>query len=185
MYEIRKIKSLCMNDVIDFGFNGFRTNAIYEVERKSNENNFSVQLEEIELSETYIKKWNMTTESLETFANVIEQGYSLAIYNNDKIIGFCLLSFHGWNNSMWIENIRISEKHMRKGIGQKLIASSIEIAHNKSARILGLEVQNTNYPAIQFYKKCGFQISGIDFSRYPQKEGDIEQIAIIMSKEID
>ena len=75
MYEIKKIESLCMNDVIDFGFNGFRTNAIYEVERKSNENYFSVQLEEIELSETYIKKWNMTTKSLETFANVIEQGY--------------------------------------------------------------------------------------------------------------
>lgn len=173
-----------MNDVMNFGFSGFRTNAIYKVERKNNENDFSVNLEEIKLSEMYIKEWNTSAESLEGFADVIEQGYSVGIYHKNKMVGFCLLSFHEWNNSMWIENIRISEKHMRKGIGQKLIASSIEIAQKKSVRILGLEVQNTNYPAIQFYKKCRFTISGIDFSRYPQRMGDREQVAIIMSRRI-
>lgn len=166
---------------MDFGFNGFRTNVVYKVERNNNENDFSIHLWEIKLKDIYIKEWDLSSQSFESFTDVIEEGHSLVIYRLDKIVGFALLSFHKWNNSMWIENIRISEKYQRKGAGQKLIASLIELAYNQSARIIGLEVQNTNYPAINFYKKCGFEISGIDFSRYPQRSGDREQVAILMS----
>lgn len=184
MYEIKQLESLSIGDVKEFGFNGFKTHTVYKVERKCNEEDFTIQLKKVKLNDHYIKEWNTSAKSLDAFSDILKEGHSIAIYKNNKMVGFGLLSYQVWNNSMWIENIRISERHQRKGIGKKLIKSLIEVAQNKSVRIIGLEAQSTNYPAIEFYKKCGFEISGVDFSRYPQRIGDREQVAVIMSRRI-
>lgn len=39
-------------------------------------------------------------------------------------------------------------------------------AKSAGFRAIGLETQNTNVPAIEFYEKCGFELEGIDLSYY-------------------
>ncbi len=178
--DFKKIKSITESDLIGLGFNGYRTNKIYKVTKDVVENKQVIEISEEVLNETYVKEWNQNLESVKYFEEIMEQGLSIGCYEGEKLIGFALIGYYAWNKSMWIENIRVSEKFRGRGIGKKLIGKVIEKSSLKGARILGLETQSTNFPAIEFYKKCGFEISGVDFARYPQRENDREQVAILM-----
>ncbi len=182
---IRKLSKLMSSDLDTMGFNGFKTNKIYHVSNHESESKVNIELNVLTLEDQYVKAWRSSSIIGECESEVVEQDLSLGAYIGNELIGFILLTGHAWNNSMWIENIRISESRQGSGIGHKLIEHAVKEAVEKEIRMIGLEVQSTNYPAIQFYKKCGFKLVGVDFSRYPQIEGDREQVAIIMSKSLD
>ena len=61
----------------------------------------------------------------------------------------------GWLESMWI-----TPWHRRQGVGSKLVRHVIDWAKELGLRELKLEVTDTNEPAIQLYKRCGFQPTG-------------------------
>ena len=131
-----------------------------------------------------MKQWGSLAKSLDYFQEIIDGGLSLAVYKGTEMVGFALLSHYKWNNSFWIENFRVSQHHQRRGIGNILMEAVRTLAHENHARLVGLETQSTNFPAIQFYKQCGFEISGIDSARYPQFENDLTQVAILMKRDV-
>lgn len=53
-------------------------------------------------------------------------------------------------------------------------------AKEANLRIIVCETQNTNVPAIEFYRKVGFEIGGVDLSYYDM----IEEVAIFMKREL-
>jgi len=180
MTVYKRINHISTEAIAKMGFNGYRTKKIFHVKRYNESSNINIKIIEKNLEEEYVKEWNSSEASENHFNEVLTQGYSLGVYHQEELIGFAILGYYEWNNSMWIENIRVSEKYQGKGIGKDMISKLLEISREKSARILGLETQSTNYPAIQFYKKCGFTISGVDFAKYPQRKNDLEQVAILM-----
>lgn len=182
--EIKRISYITKDEIEGLGFNGYRTDVIYQIEKENKNTSFVFSIKEKKLNTKYIKEWETIDSSVAFFQEIINKGHSFGAYEEGVLIGLILLDYYKWNNSMWIENIRISEKHQGIGLGRSFIRKSIEEAKTVKSRILGLETQSTNYPAVQFYLKCGFQISGVDFSRYPQRSGDLEQVAIIMNYKI-
>lgn len=180
MIIFKPITNIEKSSIKNMGFNGYKTDRIFVVDKKNDCLDINIEIKEHKLKEEYIKEWKQSKESMKYFKEVISQGYSLGVYKSEELIGFSIMSYYGWNNSMWIENIRVSEKYQGKGIGKELVEELKKLSQKKGARILGLETQSTNYPAIQFYKNCGFDISGVDFARYPQRENDLEQVAILM-----
>jgi ribosomal protein S18 acetylase RimI-like enzyme len=163
------------------GFNGYKTNKIMVVEHATKGLNMSIEVCEEMLDYEYVKEWTLTDKSVEFFNNIAGEGYSLAAFEGERLIGFAVMSYIGWNDTFWIENIRVSEDYIGFGVGWQLIEGLKAIVSDKRGRLLGLEAQSTNYPAIRFYKKCGFEITGIDLHKYPQRENDLEQVGIIMS----
>jgi ribosomal protein S18 acetylase RimI-like enzyme len=184
MIKVGPVKHITMDEIKNMGFNGYKTKTIYDVSSASLGNSKMFHLEEVELNNLYVKEWSTTNKSLEFFNDIATKGYSVAAYADGIIVGFSIMSYMSWNNTMWIENFRVSEDNRGQGIGKLLIDESIRIAKNHSVRILGLETQSTNYPAIKFYQKCGFELSGVDLYRYPQRENDLKQIGILMAIEI-
>jgi ribosomal protein S18 acetylase RimI-like enzyme len=56
----------------------------------------------------------------------------------------------------------------------------LEQAREKEFRVVVCETQNTNVPAIRFYRKLGFEIDGIDLTYYPEEEIKVGEVAIFM-----
>jgi ribosomal protein S18 acetylase RimI-like enzyme len=54
----------------------------------------------------------------------------------------------------------------RDGVGTALLAALDRRARAGGARCLWLETQNINYPAIQFYRRSGFRLCGLDDTLY-------------------
>ncbi|WP_228372450.1 GNAT family N-acetyltransferase [Chryseobacterium daeguense] len=90
------------------------------------------------------------------------------------------LRFREWNNSLFIENILVNENFRGQNIGKLLIKNVNRKARKLQCRIVELETQNTNYPAIQFYLKAGFKITGINTKLY----NDSTETALFMSFDV-
>ena len=73
--------------------------------------------------------------------------------------------------------IGLRESDRRNGIGEQLIISAIEQAVENDSRVVTLEVRESNEPAIQLYRKYGFQEVGLRRMYY----SDTGENAVIMT----
>jgi ribosomal protein S18 acetylase RimI-like enzyme len=185
MVTIKQLEQFTLEDKASLGFNGFKTNRTYIVEKREYNDEVIISIKIKDVDNLYIKEWSSNEESHTFFQNVLREGLSFGAYINEHLVGILIVSEIKWNNSLWIENILISQEYRGKGIGEALLSKLMILASEKNIRIIGLETQNTNYPAIQFYKKHGFEIDGVDFSLYPSKTQEKPDVAIIMKKKID
>jgi ribosomal protein S18 acetylase RimI-like enzyme len=80
-----------------------------------------------------------------------------------EIVGYGELRFNSWNDRAEIERLAVSGNFRGQGVGRSLVQALDERARQeRSARFLWLEAQNINYPAVQFYRRLGFRLCGLD-----------------------
>lgn len=184
MIKVKRLESFSVEEQKSFGFNGFETNKTYVVQKQESSEGLTINIKIQSLDKPFRKEWSSNIESHKLFNKVIKEGLSLGAYVGEELVGVLIVSEIKWNNLLWIENIIISEEHRGNGVGKVLIENLMSLAKQKKIRIVGLETQNANYPAIQFYIKNGFEIDGIDFSLYPSREEGKNDTAIIMKRKV-
>ena len=85
-------------------------------------------------------------------------------------VGVAALDVENWNWRAILRHIYIDAACRGQGIGRILIDDVLREARTRRARCLWLETQNTNYAAIQFYQRLGFQCCGLDTTLYDPQE---------------
>ena len=88
---------------------------------------------------------------------------------------------HNILGEVYITNVAVSEKHRRKGMGEKLITSLISLCVSENAEFITLEVRESNKPAINLYKKMNFKDVGKRKNFYENPRED----AILMTYKPD
>jgi len=83
-------------------------------------------------------------------------------------------------NELQIDNLAVSERFRRMGIGQSLLKSALSLAARLCARTAILEVRSANLPACAFYEKEGFAVVGFRKRYYTAPPDD----ALLLSREI-
>jgi ribosomal protein S18 acetylase RimI-like enzyme len=84
-----------------------------------------------------------------------------------EIVGYGELRFDSWSWRAEIEGLAVSAGSRGQGVGRSLIQALDERARQEPAtRCLWLETQNFNYPAVQFYRRMGFRLCGLDETLY-------------------
>ncbi|KAA2224269.1 GNAT family N-acetyltransferase [Chryseobacterium sediminis] len=177
--EIRKLQKLTSDPSVNWGHNGYTTDRIYVVSSIEFGSSFEFILKEKALP--YTKIWETTSEEFNELNTLIEQENSFGVFVNEELVGWIICEYRTWNNSLYIENILIDEKHRRQGIGIMLIKSAIKEARRLNCRVIELETQNTNYPAIQFYRRMGFNITGLNTRLY----NNVDEIALFMTLDVE
>lgn len=97
------------------------------------------------------------------------------------------LSFDSWSRRAEIEHLTVSPAHRRQGVGRLLIQALDKRARQEpSIRCLWLETQNINYPAIQFYRRMGFRLCGLDETLYrPDVPGMLSgEVAVYFARDL-
>lgn len=92
--------------------------------------------------------------------------YIVARFQND-IIGFAGLKF--LLDEAHITNIATRIDKRKNGVGSKLLEGLINRAKEESSVLITLEVNTENLPAINLYKKYGFEILGVRKKYYDNK----------------
>lgn len=173
--DIRKLEKLHSNPTHYWGLNGYETDKIFAISSIETGSCFEFNLRE--KNQQYKKIWEINDSDIEDLNEIIEQGNSFGAFENDELIGWAICDYRQWNNSLFIENILISEKFRRKNIGKLFIKNISRKARELQCRLVELETQNTNYPAIKFYHNTGFTITGINTKLYK----DSTETALYMS----
>lgn len=71
-----------------------------------------------------------------------------------------------------LTSIAVRESHRRHGIGELLLISALELAVEKGAQIMTLEVRVSNSPAQGLYEKYGFSNVGVRRGYYTDNNED-------------
>lgn len=83
-------------------------------------------------------------------------------------------------DELQIDNLAVSERWRRRGMGRMLLKSAISLAAGLGAHTAALEVRSANSPARAFYEKEGFTTVGLRNRYYADPPDD----ALALSREI-
>ena len=78
----------------------------------------------------------------------------------------------------YITNVAVKKSSRQRGIGTALLEKCVECARNRGASFISLEVRISNTPAVNLYKRAGFESAGVRPSFYRDPDED----ALIMTK---
>ncbi|MXZ12076.1 MAG: GNAT family N-acetyltransferase [Gemmatimonadetes bacterium] len=181
MVEIRKLKRLWREDlhIVD----GYVSTDRYHVSKTETADEFCFTLKRQKLNEPYLKRWSFSDEDFRSYSELVNQSLSMGAYDAEQLVGIAISEKIEWNRSLWIREFGVDGSYRRKGVGRQLMDQVAEVAKAEGLRILVCETQNTNVPAIDFYRSVGFEVEGIDLSYYTNR--DVEgEVAIFMKRKL-
>ena len=91
------------------------------------------------------------------------------VYDDKNIKG--LMYFEEIYERVDIDYIIVSNNYRRQGIGSKLLEYLIDYCKKKNISNITLEVNENNIPAINLYKKYGFEIVATRKNYYQENDG--------------
>jgi ribosomal protein S18 acetylase RimI-like enzyme len=104
----------------------------------------------------------------------------IGAFDSNRLVGLATWTHSRWNNTLWLADIRVKSDRKRTGAGSRLMKWLQEEATKAGARGIRLETQITNYPAIRFYRKHGFEPSGLDDHLYSNEDLAKQEVALFL-----
>ena len=111
-----------------------------------------------------------------------ENAHFLVALSGDKLLGY--MGVHEICGEAYITNVAVFPEYRRLGIGETLIDAATHGAESRGCEFITLEVRVSNTPAIELYKKEGYNVVGQRKNFYSNPTED----AFIMTrylKEVD
>jgi ribosomal protein S18 acetylase RimI-like enzyme len=186
MLEIKTLREISEQQFVELvADSGYTSTQKYAVSKQESTERTLIALELVELDEPYIKRWGRDDElEDEVYPKALAQGLSLGAYLDGKLVGLAITERRDWNETLWLWEFHVAAAQRRRGIGRKLMSALEERARAAGLRVIALETQNTNVPAIRFYRALGFEIEGIDLSLYSNDDVEGGEVALFMKKKV-
>lgn len=112
-------------------------------------------------------------EDTRYFAYLNQNGHEIAVMS---------VGYQAWNNVTRIWDIYVQTSFQNLGVGTELLKHAEVIAKEGKSRAMVLECQSSNYPAIKFYMKNGFSLTGFDLISYSNEDLQRHEVRLEMSK---
>jgi len=164
---------------------GYTSQARYVVSKSESPAKTLISLDLVSLEAPYFKTWETPEEDLARYREVVKQGLSLVARDREQVVAIAITEKVAWNRSLWVWEFHVAGTHRRRGIGRRLMEALAEQARAAGMRTLVCETQNTNAPAIAFYRAAGFEIEGVDLSYYTNQDVQAGEVAIFMKRKTE
>jgi len=141
----------------------------YKVDIQSQEDGWTVHIKKEDFKQMF-KKWDDTDKVIQSYKGDSE---IYGAFIDGKEAGLIQFEYQPHNKTVRVWDIDVWPEFQHQGIGTVLMNKCIARSREYGARRMVLEVQSSNLKAINFYKKMGFDLIGLDASHY--QNDDIEQ----------
>lgn len=115
----------------------------------------------------------------------VEEPRVFAARVGGREVGWLEIGFERWNRRVRVWELLVDEGHRGRGIGRALMGKAEEVARRLGARMIILETQSCNVPAILFYRALGFEIVGFDATCYGNDDVVRGEVRIEMGRFLD
>jgi ribosomal protein S18 acetylase RimI-like enzyme len=164
---------------------GYVSNARYVVEKHESPTRTSIDLNLVQLATPYVKQWEWSDDYAERYRSVVAKGTSFLASEHSTPIGIAIAEPQQWNQILNVCEIHVTEHARRRGIGRLLMDKLSAVARERELRAIVCETQNTNVPAINFYRAVGFEMDCIDLSYYTNTDAEDFEVAVFMKLKLD
>jgi GNAT superfamily N-acetyltransferase len=113
-----------------------------------------------------------------------EADFAVVAENEEGLVGLAAVKVEAWNRRAVVWHLYVAKAACRSGIGAALLKETEAFARSVGARCLWVETQNVNYPAIQFYRRVGFRLCGLDDSLYDPPAHGRNEVALFFVREL-
>ena len=100
---------------------------------------------------------------------------------SDEHIGYVEIATEEWNNRLRMTQLLVKPEYRGKGAGKFLMNFVKELAAEEDYRVIVLETQNCNVPAIDFYLSQGFVFCGGNVYFYSNDDIDDDEVMFEMA----
>lgn len=149
---------------------GYKTSEIYHVTLSESVEEVIFELRRENLPQPREFRFPYDKDDLERYRAIIPGAYCLGAYAGDTLVGIALAEPQEWNNTLWVWEFHVAEEFRGRGAGRLLMAELERRARLAGIRAIVCETQNTNVPAIGFYRAVGYQVEGVDISYYTNED---------------
>ena len=163
---------------------GYTSQEKYLVRKTEDDRGVQITLELAPLDPPFIKRFGQDRELEGHYDQVLAQELSLGAYEGSRLVGLAIAEERQWNKTLWLWELHVEANCQGQGIGTKLVHGLVKLAGQRGCRVIACETQNTNVPAIRFYRKMGFQIDGLDLSYYTNSDATDYEVALFMKKKL-
>ena len=146
---------------------------------------FDIQLVKLDKPHQANFEQDFNDEDYQRYTGMLSQGYSYGAYHHGQLVAFAISEVNDWNRSLRIWEFQVMEDYRGHGIGRALMERVISKAVESKLRIIVLETQNTNVPAIRFYRRLGFMLEGLDLSLYTNEDMESGEVAFFMKRRLE
>ncbi|MFX0008708.1 MAG: GNAT family N-acetyltransferase [Candidatus Hermodarchaeota archaeon] len=163
----------------------YKSNCFYDVEIKTKTQNdgWIIDITKKPFTEPFIR--NIEGFVFETKVNFDKEEYYVALNDENIELGYICVIYQKWHNLARLWDIEVNEKFRRQGIGKILLDFMEERARDWKCRAIGIECQSSNYPAISFYRKNGYNFTGADIIAYSNDDIKKCEVKFEMSKKLE
>jgi ribosomal protein S18 acetylase RimI-like enzyme len=179
--EIHHLSSIDENSLKQL-IRGYVSPEKYKVTWEESESKISFLLELISLESPYEKVFEV--EDTDYYQSILSEGFSLAAYEGESMVALALASEQRWNRVLWIHEFHVLPAYQGRGIGRDLMNALAAKAQAANLRLMLCETQNTNVPAIRFYRKLGFHVDALNLSLYTNEDYPDGEIALFMKRKL-
>lgn len=182
--EIKKLERFDAAELRRIG-PGYASREKYLVRKAEARDHIVVELELVRLERPYLRAWDpVDAEGRKLYERAVARGYSLAAYDGAEMVGVAIAEPQDWNDSLWVWEFHTVKRRRRQGIGRRLMDALAESARAAKLRVIVCETQNTNVPAIDFYRAVGFGLEGVDLSYYSNVDKLAGEVAVFMKRKL-
>jgi ribosomal protein S18 acetylase RimI-like enzyme len=94
----------------------------------------------------------------------------LVAEGDGEMRGYLDMTVQARQRTGWINDMAVLKKYRRQGIGTVLLREAFRWANDRGLRVVMLETQTKNYPAICFFRKQGFTFCGFNDRSYANQD---------------
>ena len=119
--------------------------------------------------------------SIDVITSAFANPHNIILVEEDKdkeVVGAVFMSVIA--SECELQNIVVSQKNKRRGIGERLLKRGLFISAERGAEVLYLEVRDSNNAARALYEKLGFHTVGRRKEYYKTPTED----AVLMKKDL-
>lgn len=162
-------------DEIDMGY---ESRWQYNYVKGVSDSGWTVRLTLAERKEPFIRDYIWDWENETDAIRHARQGLLLVAEAQGRLIGMAEFARERWNNTFRLWSLYVDRAWRRKGVGKKLLDEVVAVARRERARAILLETQNSNHPAIAFYRAYGFELCGFNDRLYSNHDPETDEVAL-------
>lgn len=161
---------------------GYTSEETYAIAVDERDDLMAFRFERRELATPFVKAWLFNPTMFGWYRAGLTLGLSFGAFEDGQLRGLVISSTTEWSKLVNVWELHVEPGHQGRGMGRALLTAVEEAATAKSYRAVSCETQNTNVPAIGFYRRVGYHPLAADLSFYGNDDITKGEVSVFMRK---
>lgn len=161
---------------------GYASDEVYELTVDESDESFAFRFERSRRDPPFVKEWPFSAGMFGWYRSLLSLGLSFAAVEDGQMRGLVISGTTEWSRLVNVWELHVDPAYQGRGLGRALLAAVEGAASGKGYRAVSCETQNTNVPAIGFYRKVGYHPLAADLSFYGNDDIAKGEVSVFMRK---